>query len=146
MDNYHYPLGADTEEAPWNQKDTPEKEFDVTCTICIRKTVPCFTNDYIPGAEYIEHESDDSGDCVTITCHEKDDTSDTNWCDVFNNNHRTIPELLKELKKYIQKDLDNIDKLAEEQHHDKAFLQRRLEKMLEDCDDWVINEEDYEGE
>ena len=54
MDNYHYPLGADTEEAPWNQKDIPEKEFDVTCTICISKTVPCFTNDYIPGAEYIK--------------------------------------------------------------------------------------------
>ena len=29
MDNYNYPLGADTPDAPWNQTDNPEKEIEV---------------------------------------------------------------------------------------------------------------------
>lgn len=26
MDNYNYPMGADTKDAPWNQVDNPERE------------------------------------------------------------------------------------------------------------------------
>ena len=146
MDNYNYPAGSDTSDAPWNQADVPEKEFDVTCSMSLSKTVPCLTNDYIPGEAGVDYESDDEGGSYMMPYQDPDNTSDTNWCDVFNANHKTIPDLLEELKKYIQKDLDNIDKVAEEQHHNKAFVKRRLEKLLEECDGWTVDEEDYEGE
>ena len=146
LDNYPPGVSDSTPDAPWNDPYVPEKEFDVTCTICMSKTVSCLTNDYIPGAEGVDYEPDDEGGCVACGWHDPDDTSDTNWNDVFNSNHRAIPELLEELKKYVQRDLDNIDRIAEEQHHDKAFLKRKLEFLLEECDGWVVDEEDYEGE
>ena len=37
-------------DAPWNQVDNPEKEFDVTCCQTLSKTVSVLTCDYIPGA------------------------------------------------------------------------------------------------
>ena len=146
MDNYHYPLGADTEDAPWNQKEVPEKEFKVTCSVSLSKTAQCFTNDYIPGAEGCDYEPDGEGGYVPIPYHDDDDTSDTNWSEVFKDNHKTIPELLEEFKQYLQKDLKNIDAVAEIRKHDKAFLKRKLERLIEECDGWSIDEEDYEGE
>lgn len=146
MNNYPPGVSDNTPDAPWNDSEVPEKEFDVTCTICMSKTMPCFTNDYIPGAEGVDYEPDDEGGCYAVGWHDPDDTSDTNWSEVFGSNHKTIPELLKELKKYIRKDLDNINKVAEEQKHDKAFLKRKLEFLLEECDGWNVDEEDYEGE
>ena len=41
MDNYNYPAGADTFDAPWNQADVPEKELIVDAA----ELVP---NDKIP--------------------------------------------------------------------------------------------------
>ena len=146
MNNYPPGVSDNTPDAPWNQPDVPEKEFDVTCTLCMSKTVSCFTNDYIPGAEGVDYEPDDEGGCVACGWHDPDDTSNTNWSSVFKDSHKTIPELLEELKKYIQRDLDNIDKVAEEQKHNKAFLKRKLELLLEECDGWNVDEEDYEGE
>ena len=144
MDNYHYPLGADTEDAPWNQKEVPEKEFKVTCSVSLSKTAQCFTNDYIPGAEGVDYEPDDEGGSYAVSYHEDDDTSDTNWSEVFKDNHKTIPELLEEFKQYLQKDLKNIDAVAEIRKHDKAFLKRKLERLIEECNGWSIDEEDYE--
>ena len=147
IESGYYPPGAEFDpNAPYNQSDVPEKEFDVTCTLCMSKTVSAYTNDYVPGAEGVDYESDDEGGCVACGWHDPDDTSSTNWSEVFGGNHKTIPELLEELKKYIQRDLDNIDEVAEEQKHDKAFLKRKLEFLLEECDGWNVDEEDYEGE
>lgn len=47
MDNYNYPMGADTSEAPWNQVDQPEKEIEVLVSITLSKTVKVRVNDYI---------------------------------------------------------------------------------------------------
>lgn len=143
-DNYNYPPGADTPDAPWNQPEVPEKEFDVTCTLCMSKTVSCYTKDYIPGAEGVDYEPDDEGGSYAVLYHEDDNTSDTNWSEVFKDNHKTIPELLEEFKQYLQKDLKNIDAVAEIRKHDKAFLKRKLERLIEECDGWSIDEEDYE--
>jgi len=130
-DNYNYPPGADTPDAPWNQPDIPEREFDVTISISLSRTVQCYTNKYIP-------EVDEENGHLYV------DTSDTPWSEVYGDNHKTIPELLEELKKYIQKDLDNL--ADDETKMDKAFHRRRLEFLLTECDEWRVDEEDYEGE
>ena len=129
-DNYNYPPGADTPDAPWNQVEVPEREFDVTISMSLSRTVQCYTNKYIP-------EVDEENGHLYV------DTSDTPWSEVYGDNHKTIPELLEELKKYIQKDLDNL--ADDETKMDKAFHRRRLEFLLTECDEWTVDEEDYEG-
>ena len=130
-DNYNYPPGADTPDAPWNEPIVPEREFDVTISMSLSRTVQCYTNKYIP-------EVDEENGHLYV------DTSDTPWSEVYGDNHKTIPELLEELKKYIQKDLDNL--ADDETKMDKAFHRRRLEFLLTECDEWTVDEEDYEGE
>lgn len=46
MDNYNYPMGADTKDAPWNQVDNPEEEIEVTVSITLSKTVKIKVSDY----------------------------------------------------------------------------------------------------
>ena len=46
MDNYNYPVGADTPDAPWNQVDNPEKEIEVTVSVTLSKTVRINVSDY----------------------------------------------------------------------------------------------------
>ena len=46
MDNYNYPIGSDTSDAPWNQSENPEKEIEVTVCISISKTVKIKVSDY----------------------------------------------------------------------------------------------------
>ena len=128
-DNYNYPPGADTPDAPWNQVEVPERELDVTISMSLSRTVQCYTNKYIP-------EIDEEDGHLYV------DTSDTPWSEVYGDNHKTIPELLEELKKYIQKDLDNL--ADDETKMDKAFHRRRLEFLLTECDEWTVDEEDYE--
>lgn len=46
MNNYDYPLGADTKDAPWNQTDNPEKEIEVMVSITLSKTLKIKVSDY----------------------------------------------------------------------------------------------------
>lgn len=46
MDNYNYPMGADTRDAPWNQADNPEREIEVTVSVTLSKTVKIKVSDY----------------------------------------------------------------------------------------------------
>lgn len=132
----YFPAGAEFDtSAPYNESVVPDMEFDVTISMSLSKTVKCSTNKYNPVVIDEPHNR----------IHEEyPDTSDTPWSEVYGDNHKTIPELLSELKKYIQKDLDNL--MSDDSKPDKAFYRRRLEFLMEECDDWVVDEEDYEGE
>ena len=46
MDNYNYPMGSDTKDAPWNQVDNPEREIEVTVSVTLSKTVKIKVSDY----------------------------------------------------------------------------------------------------
>ena len=63
-DNYHYPLGADTPDAPWNQEEVPDEDFEITCSQSLSKTVTVTTNNYIPGASGVDYERDDEGGTI----------------------------------------------------------------------------------
>jgi hypothetical protein len=54
MDNYNYPMGADTKEAPWNENDQPEKLFGITVSCNLSKDV---------GITSIDYDSDDKLNC-----------------------------------------------------------------------------------
>ena len=46
MNNYDYPLGSDTKNAPWNQEELPEREIEVTISVTLSKTVKIKVSDY----------------------------------------------------------------------------------------------------
>lgn len=46
MNNYNYPVGADTRDAPWNEEDNPTKDIIVTVSITLSKTLPIKVSDY----------------------------------------------------------------------------------------------------
>ena len=46
MDNYNYPMCADTKDAPWNQEDPAPKKVKVTVSITLSKTVEVEVTDY----------------------------------------------------------------------------------------------------
>ena len=58
MDNYNYPMGADTKDAPWNQVDNPEREIEVTVSVTLSKTVKIKVSDY----EITDSGRDDDGE------------------------------------------------------------------------------------
>lgn len=59
MDNYNYPMGADTKDAPWNQVDNPEREIEVTVSVTLSKTVKVKVSDY----EITDSGKDEDGEC-----------------------------------------------------------------------------------
>lgn len=46
MDNYNYPMGADTSDAPWNRSDKPSVEIEVTISVTLSRTAKVRVNDY----------------------------------------------------------------------------------------------------
>ena len=59
MDNYNYPMGADTKDAPWNQVDNPEREIEVTVSVTLSKTVKVRVSDY----KITDSGKDEDGEC-----------------------------------------------------------------------------------
>ena len=56
MNNYDYPMGADTPNAPWNKIKQKQKQIKVTVSITLSKTVEVEVTDYIA-----EEDSDEDG-------------------------------------------------------------------------------------
>lgn len=144
-DNYNYPAGADTPDAPWNQVDTPEKEFEVTCCQVLSRTVTVVTNDYIPGASGCDYEPDGEGGYCACGWQDPDDTSDTNWSKEYEiNGYHTPLQLIQMLKDYLQKDLEKWQKEDEKTPHSgPAFHVRKLQHLIEECDGFDEDEIEF---
>lgn len=54
MNNYDYPMGADTKDAPWNQEDPEPRKIEVTVSITLSKTVEVEVSDYTTEEEVDE--------------------------------------------------------------------------------------------
>ena len=101
--NYNYPMGADTPDAPWNERENEEREFDVVVTQTLVKNENVFTSDY----KYFVEQEEDFGYSEVI------ETDDTDWEQAWSEQCWAIPELLNKLKKYVEEELatsKNIDK------------------------------------
>lgn len=126
-DNYNYPAGADTPDAPWNQPCDPEPiDLELEVTMCLtHNTVVSTTN-------YTDYADDEDG-------HTERELHD-GYKDVmgyYKQQHKSIPELLNELAKYIKGELEG-----------NVSPQRRYElnDMLFTCEGWKVNDvqvEDY---
>ena len=58
MNNYDYPIGSDTLDAPWNKEENPKKEIEVTVSVTLSKTVKIKVSDY----EIIDSGKDEDGE------------------------------------------------------------------------------------
>ncbi len=144
-DNYNYPMGADTPDAPWNEVDVPEKDFEVTCSQSLSRTATVTTNNYIPGASGVDYERDDEGGYTACGWQEDDDTSDTNWAEEYKENGFKTPlELIGLLKEYLEKDLRNIQKdMLPNDRSYKATKAHMLKGLIEECEGWINDETEY---
>lgn len=127
----YYPAGAYRDpSAPYNQVDVPEKEFDVTCSQTLSKTVSVLTTNYVSGGEWCEYD-----DGITIGGHDPDDTSDTNWADEYHaNDYHTPLQLIELFKQYLENDLNRMGEVKNE---------RWIKHLIEECSNWTEDETEY---
>lgn len=142
--NSNYPAMSQSQwdSAPFNQPDVPEKEFEITCSQSLSKTVTVTTNNYIPGDEGVDWETDDEGHHYASHWQDAPDTSDTNWAEEYHYNDHYTPiqliELYKETLKEQLKSWENMDEIP----NAKAQI-RRIEHLIEECENWTEDETEY---
>ena len=135
----YFPAGAYNDpSAPYNQSDPEEKEFDVTCSQSLSKTVTVTTNNYTPGASSVNYEPDDEGGYYASGWHDPDDTSDTNWSEEYqDNDHYTPLQLISLFKKHLENELNRMGDVKDS---------RRIKHLIEECSDWTEDDTEYVGE
>ena len=122
MDNYNYPLGSDTKDAPWNEPAPPkERKFKCHVAVTLERDVDVPTQGYNESIE-----EDEDGKYLSI------DTDDVDWREEYDNNCITITEMLNELKAYVEQDLAMTGK-----NTGKGIY---LQKVLEACQGWEVTE------
>lgn len=145
--NSNYPpmSQSDWDSAPWNQVDTPEKEFEITCCQVLSRTVTVTTNNYIPGACGVDYEPDDEGGYCACGYQDDDDTSDTNWSKEYEENgYHTPLQLIHMLQEYLEKDLRalQVDMLPNDRSF-KVTQVRRLKHLIEECEGFEEDEIEF---
>ena len=115
-DNYNYPPGSDTPDAPWNQVDPPEVDFNVEAIVNLSRTA-VVTTDRV----YMD-------DDVMRIC------EDCGAGGAYKDNYASIPELLNELVKYI-----NGEMKGDISHERKWELQR----LRDSATGWQVDDEEY---
>ena len=130
MDNYNYPMGADTSDAPWNQPPEPDPVSVIAnITVTLTNEIRVFTDDF-----FCDFDDNDKVEKVNLNSSYKDVEK------LIANQHKSIPELLQELAKYINGELAGGDI--------SRSRRQELESMLDDCKGWTytIDVEEYELE
>ena len=119
-DNYNYPMGADTPDAPWNQHEPDPIEVSVAVTVTLTHETTVETANYINGED---------GDELL------DGYDDINA--IYGEQHKSVPELLGELAKYIKGELAG----------GNVSCRRKweLQSMLEDCQGWTEEETEVDN-
>lgn len=138
MNNYPDGLSDRSPDAPWNEHEVPEKEFEVTCSQSLSKTVSVWTNDYIPGASGVDYEPDDEGGYYASGWQDPDDTSNTDWANEYHaNDYHTPLQLIQLLKQVLLNDLQ----------HGIAFKSPKFTNdLINECEGWTEDETEYTEE
>lgn len=89
MNNYDYPVGSDTEDAPWNTHDKESMKFDCVVTETLVRMTEVPTKDYKRYEESI-------------------DTDEVDWENEYNEYCITIRDLLFELREMTDKELNRL--------------------------------------
>jgi hypothetical protein len=138
--NSNYPAMTQSQwdDAPFNELVIPERDFDITCSQSLSKTVTVTTNNYIPGASGVDYEPDDEGGCYAVPYHDDPDTSDTNWAEEYHeNDYHTPLQLIELFAKYLKEEI-------EYSYVDSPYRNPKiLQKLLEECEGWCEDETEF---
>ena len=121
-DNSNYPRMSQSEwdNAPFNeQAQQKEKAFPCHVSVTLERNVN------VPTTQYLEsYERDEDGECVQDI-----DTENVDFESEYKENCFTIPDMLQELKGYVEHDLSVSGK-----HTSKG---KYLSRLLEACQGWM---------
>jgi len=118
-DNYNYPLGADTPDAPWNQVELDPIDVNVVAEVTLVHNTKVATINYVA---YTDEEDGSYNEELN------DGYQDIE--EYYKEHHKSIPDLLDELAKYIKGELAG-GNLSHQRRQE-------LECMLEDCEGWEV--------
>ena len=118
----YYPIGTQyAKDAPWNQKDNQEKEFGVTCSQSLSKTVSVKTDQYV--VEY-------DGDGPYIN------TSETIWEEEYHDNdHYTPIQLIELFQKFLLDEVNGSNTVSRNPKY--------LNHIITECNNWTEDETEY---
>ena len=145
MDNYNYPMGADTSDAPWNQTDVSELTFNVVVSQSLSKSTQVTTNDYIEGEISEDADHDDEGNWFSTFSQDPPDTSDTDWKAAYLAEHYTPLELIAELKRAKKIEAKHLEAqlLICTDKSGTTCLKKQLKRVqhiISECEGWVEDE------
>ena len=126
--NYPRMSQSDWDNAPWNEIEVPEKDFDITCSQTLSKSVKVTTNDY---DQICNKEWDNMGGFIERF----DNTENTNWAHAFaNNEYHTPAQLLVLFKMFLKVEISNPK---------KGYSVDYLKRLAEECDNWTVDDEEF---
>ena len=143
LSNYPPGLSDNTPGCPWSDPEIPEKDFDVTCSQSLSKTVTVTTSNYIPGASGVDYEPDGEGGYYASSWHDPDDTSDTNWEEEYKHDHYTPLELINKFKEHLMKQWDTLKDAEEANDTETKYKKREIQHLIEECSNWTEDETEY---
>lgn len=119
----NYPPGVSdyTVGAPWNQEETPEREFNVTVSQTLSKNTTVLTDQYTESEVYL-----DPGYAMET------DTSEVNWNEEYHaNDHYSPEQLIGHLKTFLTEQLNQGIV-----YKSPAFTKH----LIEECEGWTEDE------
>ena len=116
--DYYAPGSYNDPNAPWNEVEVPEREFDVCVSQSLSKSTSIYTQDYQP--EYDEEDG-----------HTYADTSQTDWKKAYNDVAMTPLDIIQSAEKIAKA-------LLEEGK--TRFAGIYLKSLVEECQDWNDDE------
>jgi len=139
----YYPAGAYNDpNAPYNQEDVPDMDFEVTCSQTLSRTVTVTTNNYVPGASGVDYEPDGEGGYDACGYQDPANTSDTNWSSEYaSNGHKTPLELIQLFKETLEQQLKSWEGMEDEPCAKKEI--HRIEHLIEECSNWTEDETEF---
>jgi len=136
IESGYYPPGAEFDpNAPYNQVENPEEEFNVTIVETLSKDVTIVTTNYNLEADY-----DEEGYCKSC------DTSDTDWKDEYKKQGCTAIETIIAVKTYLEEvrleDLKDLSLCRELTISEKKEL-KVVKDLIEQCKGWQQEEIEF---
>lgn len=136
IESGYFPPGAEYDvNAPYNQVENPEEEFNLTIVETLSKDVTVHTSDY-----NLEVDCDEGG------CYRNCDTSDTNWKEVYKGEGCTAIETIIAVKVYLEEvrlaqlnDLALCRALTNEEQKEL----RVVKDLITQCEGWKQEEIEF---
>lgn len=124
--DYYPPMSqSQWEEAPFNQSEPPERDFDVVISQTLSKSTVATTTNY-RYSEWVEE--DEMGKRLEREM----DTSDTDWEEAYSeSDHYTPLQLIEEFKKYLEIELARAGDTKDK---------KKLEHLIDECDNWCMDD------